>query len=574
MVHKKEYWWKNKIGYIIFPECFADSNDDGIGDLKGIISKLDYLKDLGVDILWICPFFDSPMDDNGYDVRDYGLVNPRYGSNEDFKALIEEAHKRGIRLLADFVMNHTSDEHPWFKKALADPNSEERGYYYFRKGRIEDGKLLPPNNWKGYFSTSAWERIEGSDEFYLHLFSKKMPDVNWGNPKLRQKYYEIARHYLDMGIDGFRLDAISHLGKDLSFSDSTMPLDPDGMVLDSSKFANREEMYTYLQEFRKEVLDHYPCLALGEAGGGISPEQSVRLTDKETGSIDMVFNFDCSWCNGAYGSIDKPDDEIRTNVIDLKRNFKRWYDLTAPYSSSLPPYFCNHDHPRALSQYGDIRFRKESGKMLLLTLLFQYGTPWLYYGDEIGMSNVTYAHPEDFYSDVSAKNAAIYFRGLGYSEERIAHFLCRTSRVNGRQPMQWGTGENASFSTKKTLNAVNPNFKEGVNVEEQEKDPDSILSFAKKVIRMRKETGIARILDEGTYELPNNYDKDVFAFSYIYKDKGIAVISNFRNADIEFDFELYPGKVLLSNYDDRKEASKRMVLRPFEAILLEVSRNG
>ena len=555
---------------MIYPEAYCDGNDDGIGDLKGIISKLDYLKELGIDLIWICPFFDSPLDDGGYDVRDYYKVNPRYGDNEELKALIQGCHERGIHILVDFVMNHTSEEHPWFRKALEDPGSEERGYYYFRKGRIVDGKLLPPNNWKGFFSTSAWENIPGTDEFYLHLFSKKMPDVNWGNPALREKYYEIAKWYLDLGVDGFRLDAISHLGKDLSFSDSTLPLDQDGMVLDTSKFANREEMYVYLNEFKEKVLSHYPCLSLGEAGGGISPEQSLRLTDIDNGSIDMVFNFDCSWCNGAYGSIDKKDEEIRTNVLDLKRNFKRWYDITAGRSSSLPPYLCNHDHPRALSQYGDIRYRKESGKMVLLTILFQYGTPFILYGDEIGMSNVTYSKPEDFYSDVSAKNAAQYFRNLGYSEEQITHYLCRCSRVNGRQPMQWGRGENASFSCKTPINKTNLNYLDGVNVEDELLDEDSILNFAKLAIKERKKPENTFYIDNGEFVLPNNYDPNVFAFAYLYEGKGIAVISNFRSTNLEFDFELIPTRYVLGNYPLSGPLPRRMVLRPFETMLLEV----
>ena len=229
----KTHWWRNAVGYIVYPQSFQDSNGDGIGDIPGIISRLDYLRDLGVNLLWICPIFASPMDDNGYDVSDYYAINPAYGTMDDFKRLLSEAHQRGIRIAIDFVMNHTSDEHPWFRKALADPDSEERGFYYIRKGKVVDGKLLPPNNWKGFFATSVWERIPGTDEFYLHIFSRKMPDVNWENPKLREKYYEIARFYLDMGVDGFRLDALAHLGKDQSFSDSDFPVDENGLAFDT-----------------------------------------------------------------------------------------------------------------------------------------------------------------------------------------------------------------------------------------------------------------------------------------------------------------------------------------------------
>lgn len=573
MVHKKEFWWKSSIGYIIYPESYCDSNNDGIGDLKGIVSKLDYIASLGVDLLWICPFFSSPMDDNGYDVKDYRHINPIFGSDEDFLSLIKECHKRGIKLLVDFVLNHTSDEHPFFQIALADPTSKERGYYYIRKGKYKDGKLYPPNNWKGYFSTSAWERIGDSDEFYLHLFSKKMPDVNWGNKELREVYYDIARFYLDLGVDGFRLDAVSHLGKDLSFSDSTLPVDSDGMVLDSSKFANREEVFTYLREFRKEVLDHYDCLTIGEAGGCLTPEESLKMTDIEKGSIDMVFNFDCCWCNGAYGSIDKKDEEIVTDVLALKRNFARWLIATKEHVSSLPLYWCNHDHPRSLSQYGDIAYRKESGKMLIATLLFQYGTPFLYYGDEIGMSNVLYKELSDFEVDVSAKNASSYFLSLGYDKETVLRFLRRCSRVNGRQPMQWGKGEYASFSTYPPKTKVNENYKLGVNVEEEEKDPDSILHFTRHATIYRKKKDVIEIINNGEFSYIDKDNPDIFAYEFSYHGDGLAVISSFRKKEINFAFDLTSWDIVLRNYDVVNRSGDSIILRPYETLVLRKKRS-
>ncbi len=573
-MHKEDFWWRNSIGYVIYPSAYYDFNGDGVGDLRGIVSKLDYIASLGVDLLWICPFFDSPMDDNGYDVRDYYHVNPLFGSDEDFRLLIKEAHARGIRLLVDFVLNHTSDEHPLFQMALRHPKGKEAGYYYIRKGRRRKGKLYPPNNWKGYFSTSAWKRIEGTDKFYLHLFSEKMPDVNWENKDLRQYYYNVARYYLDLGVDGFRLDAVSHLGKDQSFGDSELPLDEDGMVLDSSKFANREEVFSYLREFREEVLDHYDCLTVAEAGGCLSPEDSLKMSDKEKGSIDMVFNFDCCWCNGAYGSIDKNDNEIHTDVLALKRNFKRWYLATKDHVSSLPLYWCNHDHPRALSQYGDINFRKESGKMLITCLLFQYGTPFLYYGEEIGMSNVTYKSIRDFDIDISAKNASAYFKKLGYKDDRILSFLCRTSRVNGRQPMQWGKKRYASFSKVSPKTKVNPNYKDGVNVEDNEKDPSSILHYERKAAAIRKDPDIHKMIFEGRFAYIDEANYDVFAYCYFHKGEILSVVCNFRSRNIEFYLPNPMDEVLLHNYDGYSYAKDRLILRPFECLVVKGKRHG
>ena len=393
-----EAWWRNSIGYIIYPAAYKDANGDGIGDLKGIIEKLDYLRELGIDLLWICPIFASPMKDNGYDVSDYLHVNPLFGTDEDLLALLHEAHLRGIRVLLDFAMNHTSDQHEWFVKAKEDPSSEERSYYIIKKGRRDEkGNLLPPNNWGSFFSTSAWEKMPNSeDEFYLHVFAPSMPDTDWSNPKLRERYYQIARHYVDLGVDGFRMDAISHLAKNPTFEDSPLRAGKEGCVLDPSEFSNRPELLAYLKEFREKGVNENTLL-VGEVGGCVQPAQARLFSERGRGPINLVFNFDTVWNNGAYGSVDKKDEEIKTDVISLKNNFMRWYENAA--TCDLPLYWCNHDHPRVLSQYGSVNYRAESAKMLVTTLLFLYGTPFIYQGDEIGMSNVTYDKVEDFLND-------------------------------------------------------------------------------------------------------------------------------------------------------------------------------
>ena len=568
MLMNNSPWWKASVGYILYPAAFADSNGDGVGDLPGVIAKLDYLQSLGIDLIWMNPIFKSPMDDNGYDVSSYYEIDPRFGNIEDFKRLLQEAHARGIRILIDFVLNHTSDEHPWFQKALKEPDSEERGYYFFAKGKKEGDVLLPPNNWKGFFSTSVWQRVEGTEDYYMHIFSSKMPDVNWANPALREKYYEIARFYLDLGVDGFRLDALAHLSKEETLSDSDKPSDENGLVYDPSRFSNREPVYGYLAEFKEKVLSHYDCLTIGEVGGGVSPEESLRYSDKENGSISMVFNFDTAWMNGAYGSIDKRDEEIFTDVIALKKAFLRWHEACKD-KADLPFYWCNHDHPRVLSQYGDPRFRDESAKMLLTTLLFLPGTPFIYFGDEIGMSNVHYEKPEDFYSDVGNKNEVASLRSRGYSDEQITHYLNRCSRVNARTPMQWNRDKNAGFSTGTPINKVNDNYLQGVNVEQENANPWSILNFYRYAIAMRKRSEILEATLNGSFHILDMNHPDVFAYVREGNQKYV-IISNFRPYQVYFSFWFNIEDVLLHNYGDVVINDHVFTLRPFETFLLKV----
>lgn len=561
-------WWRNCVGYIIYPESFKDSNNDGVGDIGGIISKLDYLRDLGVNLLWICPLFKSPMDDNGYDVSDYFQINPEFGKMEDFERLLFEAHARGIRIIVDFVLNHTSDEHPWFRMALQDSSSKERGYYFIQKGRIKDGKEVPPNNWKGFFATSAWEKINGTDEYYLHIFSKKMPDVNWANPDLRERYYEIARFYLDKGVDGFRLDAVAHLAKDITFSDSPLPPDESGFVYDTDKFSNRPEVFDYLNDLKDNVFSHYPCLTVGEAGGCISPEDALKMCDRVRGSINMVFNFDTVWDNGNYGSIGKKDDEIKTDVIELKRNFMRWYDACHE-KADMPLYWCNHDHPRVVSQYGSVAFRNESAKMLLTTMLFLYGTPFLYNGEEIGMSNALYEKAEDFFSDVGTKNDVLSCRRRGFSEDTILAYLRRCSRVNARTPMQWDTSSNAGFSAQGSLNKVNENYRLGVNVADEMRDPYSILNFYQFAILLRRDPSVNEQVLEGALSIVDYNHPDVFAYTHEGLRK-LMVISNFRPYAVFFTFYYEIADVLLHNYDGVIIKDHVISLRPFESYLLRL----
>ena len=561
-------WWRDRIGYIIYPSSFADSNDDGIGDIPGIISKLDYLRDLGVNLLWICPLFDSPMDDNGYDVRDYLTINARYGNNDDFLRLLEEAHQRDIAIIIDFVLNHTSDEHPWFQKALQDPASKERGYYIIQKGHYDsNGKLLPPNNWKGFFATGVWQRIGESDEFFLHIFSAKMPDVNWANPELREEYVKIANAYLDMGVDGFRLDAVAHLAKDQSYLDSPLPPDPEGLVMDTDRYSNRPELFEYLQELKQKVFAPKNALTVGEVGGGISPEESLKLSDREKGSINMVFNFDTAWCNGAYGSIDKKDEEIRTDVIRLKYNFQRWYDACHKHAE-MPVYWCNHDHPRVLNMYGDKRYRKQSMKSLITILLFLYGVPFIYQGDELGMANFESHIPEDFFADVGNKNEVEVLRKRGYPDEQISHYLSRCSRISARQPFPWKNAVNGGFSSVTPCFPFNHDYEEGVNVEDEALDPDSILSYFKEAIALRKTPELTKAVLDGRFEILDYDHPDVFAYLHHGNEKYI-VIASLRPYECYFGYYWSISDVLLHNYPDTIFENHVFKLRPFECFLIK-----
>ena len=563
-----EAWWRNSIGYIIYPAAYKDANGDGIGDLKGIIEKLDYLHELGIDLLWICPIFASPMKDNGYDVSDYLHVNPLFGTDEDLLTLLREAHLRGIRVLLDFAMNHTSDQHEWFVKAKEDPSSEERSYYIVRKGRRDEkGNLLPPNNWGSFFSTSAWERMPGSeDEFYLHVFAPSMPDTDWSNPKLRERYYQIARHYVDLGVDGFRMDAISHLAKNPTFEDSPLKAGKEGYVLDPSEFSNRPELLGYLKEFREKGVNENTLL-VGEVGGCVQPSQARLFSERGRGPINLVFNFDTVWNNGAYGSIDKKDEEIKTDVISLKNNFMRWYENAA--TCDLPLYWCNHDHPRVLSQYGSVNYRAESAKMLVTTLLFLYGTPFIYQGDEIGMSNVTYDKVEDFLNDEANVDALKSMRSEGRDEETILRFWRRTNRINARTPMQWDKTSYAGFSKVAPKVKVNDNYKEGVNVQEQMEDPYSILNYFQYAISFRKNAIYNDIVNNGKLEIVDYNHPDVFA--YLHRGSStIMVVSNFRPYQTYFTFNYEIGDIVLHNYDGVLLKDHVFTLRPFECYLLKI----
>lgn len=552
-------WYKSCIGYQIYPSSFYDADKDGFGDIKGIISKLDYLKELGIGLIWIGPIFKSPKVDNGYDISNYYQIDESYGSLTDVKNLISKCKELNIKIIFDLVLNHTSSKHQWFLEAIKDKDSKYQDYYIFKDPIVIDGKKCPPNNWKGFFEESVWEYVESIDKYYFHIFSKEMPDLNWENPKLRQEMYQIARYWLDLGIDGFRMDAIAHLAKDQSFQ-SVQPLNE--LVLDTSKFSNRPDLFKYLREFKKEVLDHYDCVTIGEVGGEASTDEVLKYVDYQSGVFNMVFNFDTCWENGAYGSIDKSDDEIKTNVYNLKCLFKKWYD-NLNGKAWMPLYWLNHDHPRLVSQYGDINYRNESAKMLATVLWFMYGTPFIYQGEEIGMSNIQTKDLKVFL-DVSAKNFIKEYKNKS-SEDKILRFLNRSSRDNARTVMQWDDTSQAGFSAVKTNLICNDNYID-VNVARQKDDPNSILNYYKKAISLRNN----QLLDyatKGSLQFIDITNQDLFIYRKVLNDQ-IIILANFRNYEVSYQNIIKDCQVLLHNYEDQKIVNNHLILRPFECYLV------
>lgn len=568
MENKK--WWKEAIGYQIYPRSFLDTNNDGIGDIRGIISKLDYLKDLGITMIWLCPVYKSPMDDNGYDVSDFYDIAEDYGTLDDLLELIDELHKRDMRLIMDLVLNHTSDEHNWFLEARKSKDNPYRDFYIWADGKIdENGEMSEPNNLASFFSGSCWKYDEVAKQYYMKIFSDKMPDLNWSNPKLREKMFEMAKWWLDKGVDGFRVDAVAHLSRDMSFQDSDMEhfekYKPDWKF-----FSNRPELHNYLKEFNEKVFSKYDCMTVGEAGGGATPRQALDYSGYDSHELDMTFTFDHCWENGAFGADTKKDEEIITNVISLKDVISKW-QLGLYGKGWNPIYWLNHDHPRVASQYGDINYHKESCKMLCNTLYMLWGTPFVYNGEEIGMTNVDYTRLDQF-KDVSAQNYAKFTLESGRLDlDQILVHLRRSSRINSRTPMQWNDQKFAGFSN------VNPwvdnvgNYKV-INVENQLKDKDSILNHYKKILHLRKEGEYKDLIIYGNYELLDHDNDKIFTYKRELNNQKILVISNFFKEEGKVDFKGFKVKKIIdNNYNDYSLNSlENLTLRAFESYIIEI----
>ncbi|EGA88477.1 oligo-1,6-glucosidase [Planococcus donghaensis MPA1U2] len=523
-------WWKKSTVYQIYPRSFMDSNGDGIGDIRGIIQKLDYLHELGVDILWLSPVYDSPNDDNGYDIRDYYKIMKEFGTMADFDELLQKVHARDMKLVMDLVVNHTSDEHAWFK--------DHPDFYIWRD---------QPTNWRSFFGGSTWEYQKERNQYYLHLFSKKQPDLNWENPDMRNAVYEMMRWWLDKGVDGFRMDVINMISKVPDMQDA-----PNGDA--SSQFMNGPNVHTYLKEMNKQVLSHYDIVTVGESPG-TTPKEARDYTAAQNQELNMIFTFEHMDLDQASG---EKWDLKPLDLTDLKENLEKWqHGLHEEGWNSL--YWNNHDQPRIVSRFGnDQQWRVESAKMLATCLHFMQGTPYIYQGEELGMTNVRFEAIEE-YEDIETINMYQEKRAAGISHDDIMKKIYAKGRDNARTPMQWSTEPNGGFTTGTPWIKVNPNYTD-INAT-QHQDPDSIYQYYKKLIAFRKNMNI---ITHGDFELLHRQDKELFAYTRTWNEEKLTVYCNFSSQ--QKTVERPQGDRLIGNYD-RQNDEDELVLEPYEAVV-------
>ncbi|MBL5767828.1 alpha-glucosidase [Heyndrickxia sporothermodurans] len=550
-------WWKESVVYQIYPRSFNDSNGDGIGDLKGITNKLDYLKELGIDVIWLSPVYQSPNDDNGYDISDYRAIMDEFGTMADFDELLSEMHQRGMKLMMDLVVNHTSDEHEWFKQARSSKDNPYRDYYYWRPGK--NGQ--EPNNWESVFSGSAWEYDEKTEEYYLHLFSKKQPDLNWENRKVREEVYETMKFWLDKGIDGFRMDVINFISK--------VPGLPNGEKILGKKYVsganfymNGPKIHEYLQEMNQEVLAKYDIMTVGEMPG-VDVEMAKQYTGENRNELNMVFQFEhVDLDSGPKGKWDLKD----LNFHDFKASFTKWQKgLEGVGWNSL--YLNNHDQPRMVSRFGDDKeYWKESAKMLATFLHFLQGTPYIYQGEELGMTNVRFDSIDD-YKDIEILN--MYKEKIGESDsdhQQIMESIYVKGRDNARTPMQWNDENHGGFTSGTPWIKVNPNYKE-INAKQQLTDEDSIFHYYKKLIQLRKQHDI---IVYGTYDLILPDHNEIFAYTRTLGEEKLLIILNFSKENSFFELpkeiQFSNKELLISNYEvNPADSIEKITLLPFEA---------
>lgn len=554
-------WWKESVVYQIYPRSFHDSNGDGIGDLQGIIQKLDYLKKLGIDVIWLSPVYDSPNDDNGYDIRDYHEIMDEFGTMEDFDELLKEAHKRNIKIVMDLVVNHTSDEHEWFIESRSSKDSPKRDYYIWRKGKANG---QPPTNWEAAFSGSAWKYDEATDEYFLHMFSQKQPDLNWENPAVRTDVYQMMRWWLDKGIDGFRMDVINLISKDLSMPEREP--DPGKEFVSAFEFhANGPRIHEFLQEMNKEVLAHYDIMTVGETPG-VSVEQAKLYTGEDRNELNMVFQFE------HMGIGDGPDGKwsnLPWKLTELKQILSKWqYGLENTGWNSL--YWNNHDQPRVVSRFGnDKKYREKSAKMLATLLHGMKGTPYIYQGEEIGMTNVQFPSIDD-YRDIELINWYNERLSQGHNQEGLMEAIYARGRDNARTPMQWNNEKHAGFTTGEPWLSVNPNYQD-INVEKALEDANSIFYYYQKLISLRKQE---KIFTHGNYQLLLEDDEAIFAYTRTYQQEKLVVVCNFTDQaqtcelpNLTGDMELF----ITNEPTDDLHILHHFTLNPYEAFIYRLA---
>ena len=551
----KKNWWKEAVVYQIYPRSFMDSNGDGIGDLKGITSKLDYLKELGIDVIWLSPVYQSPNDDNGYDISDYQAIMEEFGTMEDFDEMLSEAHKRSLKIVMDLVVNHTSDEHRWFAESRKAEENAYSDYYIWREGK--EG-MQPPNNWGSCFGGSAWQYDEERGMYYLHLFSKKQPDLNWDNPMVRQDVFDMMTWWCEKGIDGFRMDVISMISKTKEMPDGEI----NGLYGDYGPYCvHGPNIHKYLKEMNEKVLSKYDLMTVGETPG-VTVEQAKLYAGEDSHELSMVFQFEHVDAHGKYG---KWTDE-KMPLPELKKILSKWQtELYGKAWNSL--FWDNHDQPRAVSRFGNDspQYRDVSAKMLATCLHMMQGTPYIFQGEELGMTNYPFESPADF-RDIESIHAYEEWCESG----RVSHDIfwpCITfiSRDNARTPVQWDDSENAGFSTGIPWIQVNPNYKE-INAKKEMSDLDSVFHYYQKLIALRKKYAL---IVYGKYEMLLEDDENLFVYTRELDDEKLLTVCNFTDQQQEFDLpnEFQNTVCLIANLPN-VYAQRKILLKPYEAFVL------
>ena len=551
-------WWKESVVYQIYPRSFCDSNGDGIGDLNGITGKLDYLKELGIDVIWLSPVYKSPNDDNGYDISDYQAIMDEFGTMEDFDRMLATAHEKGIKIMMDLVVNHTSDEHKWFIESRKSTDNPYRDYYIWRPAK-EDGSL--PNNWGSCFSGPAWEYDKTTDMYFLHLFSKKQPDLNWDNPAVRQDVFDMMNWWLKKGVDGFRMDVISLISKEPGLPDKEPGINGYATFNVS---ANGPHVHEYLQEMRQKALNNADTITVGECSG-VTLEEAKKYARSDEKELNMVFQFE---------HMDVDSDEKagkwttrKMDLRNLKKILTRWQKGLQDIAwNSL--YWENHDQPRSVSRFGNDsdEYREISAKMLATCIHMMQGTPYVYQGEELGMTNCPFNTLDNF-RDLESINAFHELTEQGkMTEEDMMAAIGYKGRDNARTPMQWDDSAYAGFSTATPWIMVNPNYTK-INARDQINREDSVFKYYQKLIKLRHES---ELIVYGTYDLILDDDKDIYAYIRTLDDEKLIVYCNFseNTREVELPEEFTNGKVLISNYIDAK-VNHKITLRPYEAIVIQ-----
>lgn len=551
-------WWKESVVYQIYPISFKDSDGDGHGDLQGIYEKLDYLTDLGIDVIWICPIYESPGHDNGYDISDYYAIMRKFGTMEDFDRLLEAAHSRGLKIMMDLVLNHTSDEHAWFAESRSSKVNPKRDYYIWRSGK--NGQV--PNNWESYFGGSVWKHDPETNEYYLHLYSEHQPDLNWNNPQMAEEMYEMVHWWLQKGVDGFRFDAVAHIAKAEGLPSAHNP-DNLPVVPAYQLFSNLEQVHSILNKLNDMILKPYGPMTVGETSG-LGPEQALAYVGTDRNELNMVFQFEHMFVDAKSSGIGKWNYK-EWKLTELKEIMSRWQTVLHGRGWNAN-YMGNHDQPRPVSRFGDDgRYRVRSAQMLATWMLTLEGTPYIYQGEEIGMTNVAFPNIEQ-YRDIETMNYYRHYIAQGRDKNDIMKAIWLKSRDNARTPMQWDDTEHAGFTEGEPWIQVNDNYTE-INVASAENDSGSVLHYYRKLIALRKKS---KVLIYGEYELLLPDDPDIYAYTRTLDDEKMLIILNFRGHEPEMHWPEgwteERAKLVISNVKRRYSTDEgTILLQPYEA---------